>query len=151
MKITVGRTVLYVLSQQDAEQINRRRTTGASIAARIKARVAVVPEDPTQPPQHDEPQYASVWPLGAQAHIGNQASEGDVLPAVVVKVWNPDSTEESVNLQVTLDGNDNYWATSRHESKEVEPGTWHWPVMANPVRIPAATCTEGAPAAGVPG
>lgn len=106
MKIKTGRTVLYVLSQQDVEQINRRRTTGQSIAARIA-------EDK--------------WPVGAQAHIGNHNEAGDILPAVVVRVWDKEQENPPVNLQVLLDGNDVYWATSRKEDVQNTPGTWHWP------------------------
>lgn len=113
MRITPGRTVLYVLTEADADAINRRRTDGASIAARIK-------EDK--------------WPLGAQAHIGNTACSGDVLPAVAVKVIG-DAPNPLVNLQVFLDGNDTYWATSRYEDVEkfaddtasATPGRWFWP------------------------
>lgn len=106
MDITVGRTVLYTLSEQDAAEINRRRTTGQSIAERMK--------------YGDDPQLKA-WPAGAQAHIGNSAEAGQVYPAVSVRVWSPGM----VNLQVMLDGTDVYWATSRHEG--TEPGTWAWP------------------------
>lgn len=86
-----GRIVHYMLTAQDAEQINRRRTTGRNIADRIQA---------------------EKWPLGAQAHIGNQAAEGDVYPAMIVRVFQPSDVGTS-NLQVFLDGNDIFWATSR--------------------------------------
>lgn len=52
--------------------------------------------------------------------VGNAANAGEVYPAVVVRVWEP-----SVNLQVLLDGEDSYWATSRVEGNE--PGFWAWP------------------------
>ena len=35
MEITVGRIVLYTLTDQDATEINQRRTTGAIIAERV--------------------------------------------------------------------------------------------------------------------
>jgi hypothetical protein len=103
-EITIGRTVLYTLTPSDAEQINRRRTTGTAIAERIK------------------------WPLGAQAHIGNSAYAEESYPMVVVRVW-PDEFGPGipgVNGQVLLDGNDTFWVTSAKEG--MEPGTWHWPV-----------------------
>jgi len=105
MKITTGRTVLYVLNEADAEAINRRRTSSGSIAERIK-------EDK--------------WPIGAQAHIGNGAQTGDICPAVAVRIFSH-TDNPPVNLQVLLDGNDIYWATSRHEDAAKVPGTWHWP------------------------
>lgn len=44
-------------------------------------------------------------------HRGNSAAEGDMLPAVIVRIWG----DGKANLQVLLDGNDAYWATSREE------------------------------------
>lgn len=51
----------------------------------------------------------------------NTAREGDVYPAVVVRVW----TAPLVNLQVWYDGAGTYWGTSRTEGDK--PGTWRWP------------------------
>lgn len=98
---TIGRIVLVCLSAAMAEQINRRRTTGADIAARIKDKA---------------------WPEGAQAHIGNTANEGDVLPAIVVAVH----SEDCINARVFLDGTDEYWCTSIASSEGPEPGKFHW-------------------------
>lgn len=104
MNPTAGRIVHYTLTAGDAEQVNRRRTTGGSIADRMKQ----------EPP---------AWPAGAQAHIGNQAQEGHVLPMLVVRVWSPDTG--CVNGQVFLDGNDTLWATSAIPGDG--PGQWRWP------------------------
>src|SRR5262245_58704493 len=106
--ITTGRTVLYTLSENDVTQINRRRTDGRAIRERMQA-------EPKQ------------WPEGAQAHIGNHASVGDVVPLVVVKVWPHEYGENvpGVNGQALLDGNDVLWITSAKEG--TEPGTWAWP------------------------
>jgi hypothetical protein len=101
---TIGRVVLYTLTADDAEKINRRRTTGQSIAERIKA---------------------ALWPIGAQAHIGNSVSGGMVFPATVVRTWG-DTPESVVNLQVYMDGNDIFWVTSAHVSEGPEPGFYHW-------------------------
>ncbi len=108
MTITTGRTVFYTLSDDDAMKINRRRTNGGSIAERMKA-------DPKQ------------WPEGAQAHIGNHANSGEVVPLLVVKVWPNEYGEgvPGVNGQAFLDGNDALWITSAKEG--TEPGTWAWP------------------------
>ena len=104
MKASVGRIVHYTLSSSDAEQINRRRTTGAAILERI---------------------HTGAWPLGAQAHIGNEASEGQVYPAMIVRVWGDSGCS---NLQVFLDGNDTFWATSRNQADgEPSPLHWNWP------------------------
>lgn len=56
---------------------------------------------------------------------GNHAAEGQIFPSMVVAVWG-DGENPAVNLKVQLDGTDTYWATSRHESDEKSPGTWHW-------------------------
>lgn len=98
---TVGRIVLYCTSQGDADAINRRRTTRASIFERIQQ---------------------NAWPLGAQAHIGNTVNTGDVLPATVLKVW----SEDCINVKVFLDGSDDYWVTSIGVSEGPEPGKFHW-------------------------
>lgn len=103
-QLTIGRLVHYVLSEEDAAKINGRRTDGASIQDRI---------------------LEDKWPCGAQAHIGNKAVAGDVLPALVVKVL----PNEQANLQVFLDGNDVFWATTRAQAAagRTELGRWHWP------------------------
>ena len=101
-----GRCVYYVMGDQDAVAINRRRTTGQSIAARLA----------TDPPS---------WPAGAQAHIGNAVTAGDILPATVIRIWGSDSG--CSNLREHLDGNDDYWATSRSYNQNKVPATWHWP------------------------
>jgi hypothetical protein len=106
MEPTIGRVLHYKLSENDAEQINRRRTTSSAIAERIET---------------------GTWPLGAQAHIGNAAHAGDVLPLHVVRVW-PDECgpgKTGVNGQVLLDGNDALWVTSVCEGDG--EGQWMWP------------------------
>lgn len=60
--------------------------------------------------------------LGVPRSTRNPVSEGDVYPAMVVRVF---STEGTANLQVFLDGDSSYWATSRREGDE--PGCWAWP------------------------
>jgi len=99
---TPGRIVLLVLNTSQAEEINRRRTTGSEIHHKLEA---------------------GTWPAGAQAHIGNVVQAGDTYPAIVVRCW----AENRVNLQVLLDGTDTYWATTISESMVPNPGFWHWP------------------------
>ncbi len=60
---------------------------------------------------------------GAQ---GNIVHEGDILPAVIVRVL----PHGNINLRVFLDGNDMLWAPGRQEGKT--PGTWQWPPFVPP-------------------
>ena len=53
----------------------------------------------------------------------NSVRAGDVYPAMVVRVFDPSVT--TANLQVFLDGDCSYWATSRTEGDE--QGHWSWP------------------------
>ena len=53
-------------------------------------------------------------------HTGNALAEGQVFPAMVVRIWD---TSPAVNLQVFLDGNDCLWVTYAVEGDE--PGRWH--------------------------
>lgn len=110
---TIGRIVHYRLSADDAAQINRRRTTSGEIRARIDQQFA-----PWTPPSRP------VWPLGAQAHIGNDAREGDTFPMLITKVWG-DTPTSAVNGQAFLDGNDVLWVTSAAVGEG--PRTWSWP------------------------
>jgi hypothetical protein len=96
-----GRIVHYRLTDDDALKINRRRTTGGAIASCISE---------------------GTWPLGAQAHIGNEARAGDYYPMMVVRCW--DGTTR-VNGQVFLDGSDSYWVTSAGQGDG--NGCWCWP------------------------
>lgn len=114
---TIGRIVHYKLTADDAAQINRRRTTGGDIAARMKTSVES---------QGHNPRIFG-WPEGAQAHIGNEAREGDVFPMQIVKTWG-DTATSSVNGQVFLDGNDVFWATSRTVGDQ--PGQFSWPTRS---------------------
>jgi hypothetical protein len=100
MKPTIGRIVHYKISEDDAETINRRRQRSANAPK-------------------------SEW--GFQAHVGNPAEAGQVFPASIVQIFG-DTTESAVNLQVTLDGNDTYWATSRTAGDG--DGQWSWPPRA---------------------
>ena len=112
-----GRIVYFVFDAQSASEVNRRRTTGASIALRMK--------------YGDDPQLKA-WPAGAQAHIGNDVQAGDVYPAMVVRVW--DQAAGTVNLKVMLDGSDEYWATSVRFDAEKSPRSWHWMFEGQQVR-----------------
>lgn len=104
-KPSIGRIVHYTLTEKDADAINRRRTTGVSISERLSA---------------------GHWPAGAQAHIGNKATAGQVVPAMIVAVW--PGPELNVNLRCYLDGTDDYWATTVGWNPAPEAGGyWNWP------------------------
>jgi len=106
MRPTIGRIVHYKLCDGDIEMILRRRTDGSAIRAGLEK---------------------GTWPRGAQAHIGNRATVGDVLPMMICRVWpNEFGTEhDGVNGQVFLDGCDVLWVTSVGEGNN--PGQWVWP------------------------
>lgn len=97
---TIGRVVLVSLTADDAEKINRRRTTGDEISRQMTV---------------------GLWPKGAQAHIGNDVTVGDVVPGIIVRVWD----DTTVNVQCLLDGTDRFWATQRQLGTDV--GSWFWP------------------------
>lgn len=99
MQPTIGRIVHYTLGQQDADEINRRR---ADFAAYVRG--GGLREGAT----------------GYMAHVGNPAEAGQVYPAMIVRVFDPSTT--TANLQVFLDGNDTFWATSRQQGE----GQIHW-------------------------
>ena len=56
-------------------------------------------------------------------------------PAIVVRVWNPGTDQEMVQLQVFTDGTNDgpdfasgiVWRTSVHYSEEPLNHTYHWP------------------------
>lgn len=83
MKPTIGLNALYKLSSADASVINQNR---ADRAAREGKTVS---------------------------HYGNTALSGQVFPATIVQIFDYSGTFGTANLQVTLDGVDTYWATSR--------------------------------------
>ena len=115
---SIGRIVHYRLSADDATQINRRRTSGVSIATRMKTFAQSA---------QGGPEVVYGWPEGAQAHIGNVVAEGDTFPMLITKVWG-DNPSSAVNGQAYLDGNDVLWVTSACVGEG--PRTFSWPVRA---------------------
>ena len=97
-----GRIVEYTLTEQDAQEIERRRQD---------ARAAL--------DWHRENK------TGAVVHVGNPTKAGDNYPLVITRVWsNPYGAAEdtAVNGQVLLDGNDTLWVTSVQQGD----GERHW-------------------------
>lgn len=119
MDPTIGRIVLYKLTADDAKAMNRRRTTGKSIAARLLW--GIVGQHTETLPADSEDGSVRAWPAGAQAHIGNEVHEGDVVPMIIVRVWSP----TTVNGQAFMDGNDVLWVTSATLGDN--PHEWQWP------------------------
>jgi hypothetical protein len=118
MQPTIGRTLIFKITEEQAQHINRRRTTGESIAARIQNNGQIATDGAV---------IGEQWPIGAQAHIGNFVYEGNSYPLIVTNVW-PDefgAGKPGVNGQVILDGNDSLWVTSAGEGEE--NGQWQWP------------------------
>jgi hypothetical protein len=101
--IRTGDVVIYVLSGADAEMVNRRRTSGESIAERIRS---------------------GSWPKGAVAHIGVEVMAGQELPAMVLSA---SGNGEVADLKVFLNGSDDFWAPQRGNDEWKTPavGTWH--------------------------
>ena len=83
--IQIGDTVLYALSQEDAQDINRRYEHAAANRETFK--------------EHS-------W--GYQVHIGTCVSAGEIVAIIITKVW----TDDSINGKALLDGTDNLWVTS---------------------------------------
>ncbi len=102
---TIGRIVLYTLTEHDAIAINKRR---ADAHAHIT----------------DHQRHAT----GVVVHTGNTVSAGDVYPLVITRTWGEDTPDRLVNGQLLLDGNDTYWVTSVSDGQG--PGRFAWPSIA---------------------
>jgi hypothetical protein len=117
-----GRFVQYMLTADDAEEINRRRTSAGSIKERMDPKASRV-----RPVGNEGPVVGQTWPEGAQAPIGNRAVGGQVYAALIVQDWHDGQGGTALNLQVFLDGNDVLWKTSVLQGPG--PGTWVWPTI----------------------
>lgn len=101
---TIGRIVHYKLNQGDADIIINKRRADFEVLRRSGVLTGTGP--------------------GWQARVGNGVNAGDVYPAMVVRRWG-DTPESCIQLQVFLDGNDTYWATSVNEGDGERQ--WSWP------------------------
>jgi hypothetical protein len=61
----------------------------------------------------------------------NTVREGDVFPMIIVRTWG-EEPHSAVNGKLLLDGEDDYWVTSRVCNPDKRPGTWHWPTNLQP-------------------
>lgn len=100
---TLGRTLHYRLSKDDAAQINRRRISLQDIKDGMEMKT---------------------WPAGAQAHVGGEVYEGETFPLIVTRVF----SESTVSGQVLLDGSDVLWVKSVNPA-EGEGAGWFWPPL----------------------
>lgn len=100
---TIGRIVLYKLTNNDALAVNRRRKDAINV---------------NRGSAQD----------GAQVHFGNRVYAGDVFPMIIVRTYD---VGNRVNGQVFLDGNDTLHVTSVPEKIPNEPdhGRWCWPQL----------------------
>lgn len=121
---TPGRIVHYRLSRRDCEDIRRRREDAHTHMATHRATAN-----------------------GVQVHVGNAPHPGDIVPLLIVRVWDKEfsptgaimrdhdpGTEPvwtfpkspyGVNGQAFLDGNDVLWVTSAPQGDG--NGCWDWP------------------------
>jgi hypothetical protein len=105
MALELGKIVIYKLTKEDADQVNRRRITREEIQKQI---------------------FLGHWQLGSQAHVGEGVLAGEELPMIVTKVVQtagvdgPGST--ALSGQVFLNGNDTLYVTGRFEGDA--HGTW---------------------------
>lgn len=93
-----GKLVIYQINEEDATEINRRRSD------------AII---------HNANNAHS----GIQVYVGNDVYPGDLFPAIIIRVWQGPEFN-SANLKVLLDGNDTWWVQSRTRGKQ--PGQWRW-------------------------
>jgi hypothetical protein len=121
-KPTIGRIVTYTVSEQDAEKINRRRISLSELAEKL---------------------VVGFWHSGAQAHVGNLVIGGQKFPMMIVAVHG-DSNESSVNGQVFMDGNDQFWTLSVSQDDSGKPGTYHFPAITGVATVPKATARTAA-------
>ncbi|MBE7497127.1 MAG: hypothetical protein HS117_19470 [Verrucomicrobiaceae bacterium] len=96
---TTGRTVLYVLSETDCAAIRYQRERRKAAGL-----------------------------MDAHDGLGNPVQPGDIVPAIIVRVWNEESG--LMNGQAILDGPDSLWLMSRHRDDSKAPHTWHWPARS---------------------
>jgi hypothetical protein len=122
MKPEIGLNVIYTLSGGDAQAINKGRADFSDFHARLR----------TLPDAEAATELGTTGHIG---HAGNVVSEGDEYPAVIVRDWGG-----CANLQVLLDGNDTYWATSRSEGDG--PGTWRGHGVAASLEVAARKVTH---------
>jgi len=113
---STGRIVMYRLTQQNVDDIAKRREPG-NFTGNNHQKGDVVPLIVTK-----------VWPeeyTGA-ARLASHPADTKYESAV------------GVNGQAILDGNDSMWVTSAPQHTSLEGG-WYWPVIEKPAKTDAPT------------
>jgi hypothetical protein len=101
---TIGRIVIYTVTEEDAVKINTRR----------RHFVAFNENHRTTGLGHFV-QEGQPGKTGHMAHVGSTVYPGDEYPAMITRVWD----DGEVNLKVELDGTDNFWVSYAKN--------WSWP------------------------
>lgn len=84
MILSIGRIVLYCLTEKDAESINKRR-------------------------EDSELSNIAIQDSGYIVHTGSKVKSATYYPMIITKI---DPVHKSINGQVILDGNDTLWVTN---------------------------------------
>jgi hypothetical protein len=101
---TIGRIVIYTLTEDDSEDINLRRQHFTAFNEKHR----------TSPGGH-EIQFGETGKTGHMAHVGTIVFPGDEYPAMITRVY----SDGGINLKVELDGTDNFWVP--------DACNWSWP------------------------
>jgi hypothetical protein len=104
MNPTIGRIVIYTVTEEEAVKINLRRQ-----------HFRVFTEKHRTSPEGHEVQFGETGKTGHMAHVGTLVYPGDEYPAMITRVWD----DGEVNLKVELDGTDNFWV--------MDAKNWSWP------------------------
>jgi len=97
----IGRIVHYRLTEQDADQINKRRADARAHMSEHRTNSN-----------------------GVAVHVGNDVRAGEIYPLMITRVWDATGFGQ-INGQVFLDGTDTLWVTSKAEGDGA--GDWFAP------------------------
>ncbi len=113
---TKGRIVLFKLSAEDADSINKRYDDASRNLQSIRENSN-----------------------GYQAHFGNRVKAGDQCVMIVTAIW----SDTCINGKVLLDGNDDLWVTSVNKGEGEHQ--WDWmPFQKDQLARPGYKETEEA-------
>ena len=124
----LGLSVLYTLTEVDVRMIvQRRRDAGSAIRSGNEPREGdTYPAIIVRDHAGDPAEHARVRALIAAGKYADKRGGGyDELIREQLAIHDALPSAPSVNLQVWLDGNDAYWATSRSEFDPRKHGNWY--------------------------